>query len=121
MGLLKIDLDIGSSIVAAIALGLVVDDTGHMLVRYRAHRLNGLSPHDAAYQMLCELWRPVAVTTLVICIGFSVMNFADMIPFHTFSRLLSATMLYALVTDLLLLPALLVQFDRSNPPSLLKA
>lgn len=116
MGLLNIDLDIGSSVVAAVALGLVIDDTGHMLVRYREQRRAGYAPPDAARAMIAELWRAVLATTLVICVGFSVMNFAEMIPFRTFSRLLSATMIYALFADLILLPALLITFDRPPKP-----
>lgn len=116
MGLLGVHLDIGSSVVAAVALGLVIDDTGHMLIRYRAHKLAGKLPREAAWSMLSEFWRPVLGTTFVICVGFSVMNFAEMIPFQTFSRLLSATMVFAVFADLVIMPALLMTFDRAESP-----
>ncbi len=112
MGFFGIDLDLGSSIVAAVALGIVVDDTGHMITRYNAHRKQGKPRERAVRLMLREMWRPVTTTTVVIAIGFIVMNFAPLVPFHTFGRTLTATMLYALVCDLILLPALLLHFDR---------
>ncbi len=117
VALLGFDMDIGSSIVAAVALGMVVDDTGHLITRYRAHRSAGLPPELAANRMVSELWYSVAVTTTVIAIGFSVANLAPLVPFHTFSRTLTATMILAVFCDLLLLPALLIQFDREQKPA----
>ena len=111
MALLGIDMDIGSSIVAAVALGMVVDDTGHLVSRYNAHRRAGLAPQAAAHQTMSEQWYSVLVIAIVIAIGFSVANFAPLVPFHTFSRTLTATMLLAVLCDLLLLPALLIHFD----------
>ncbi len=117
MVLLGIDLDIGSSIVAAVALGMVVDDTGHMVARYVAHRRTGLDPRPAAEKMLSELWYSVLMTTVVISVGFFVANFAPLVPFHTFSRTLTATMILAVFCDLFLLPALLVHLDRDRKPA----
>lgn len=112
MGLLGVPLDFGSSIVAAIALGLVLDDTGHLLARYYGYKREGIAPPDAVRQSLEELWRPIVTTTVTTIVGFSIMNFANLVPFHTFSRLLSAAMLYALVGDLVILPGLLKHFDQ---------
>lgn len=117
MGLTDIDLDLGSSIVAAVALGIVVDDTGHMTSRYVAFRREGRTRDHAVRLMLREMWRPVAITSFVIAIGFFIMNFAPLTPFHTFSRALTATMLYALACDVVLLPTLLLHFDRADGPS----
>jgi len=112
MGLAGIDLDLGNSIVATVALGLVVDDTGHLIMRYRSHRVSGNEPRSAVELMLREHWSPVIVATLVIVLGFAVLNMAPLVPFHSFSRALSATMLFAIIGDLLLMPPLLVHFDR---------
>ncbi|MBI3743903.1 MAG: MMPL family transporter, partial [Chloroflexi bacterium] len=112
MGLTGIDLDLGNSIVTAVALGLVVDDTGHLIMRYRTRRLEGKSPTEAVDLMMREHWSPVIVATLVIVAGFSVLNFAPLVPFHSFSRALSATMAFAVLGDLILMPPLLIHFDR---------
>jgi predicted RND superfamily exporter protein len=112
LGFTGIGLDLGSSVVSAIALGIVVDDTGHLIARYDDCRRGGSTPEAAARRMLTELWMPVLTTSLVIVIGFSVMNFAELVAFHTFSRTLSIAVICALFGDLVLLPALLVHFDR---------
>jgi predicted RND superfamily exporter protein len=64
--------------------------------------------------MLVELWRPVLTTSLAVVIGFSVMNMAEIATFHTFSRTLSIAVVFALFGDLILLPALLIHFDRGK-------
>lgn len=115
MGLAGVDLDLGNSIVASVALGLVVDDTGHLIMRYRSHRRDGYAPRASVDLMLREHWSPVITATLVIVLGFSVLNFAPLVPFHSFARALSATMVFAILGDLLLLPPLLIHFDRDTP------
>jgi predicted RND superfamily exporter protein len=112
LGFSRIGLDLGSSVVSAIALGIVVDDTGHLIARYHECRRAGSAPESAARRMLADLWKPVVTTSVVIVIGFSVMNFAELVPFHTFSRTLSVAVICAVFGDLVLLPALLIHFDR---------
>ncbi len=114
MGLAGIDLDLGNSIVASVALGLVVDDTGHLIMRYRTHRKAGNAPRAAVDLMLREHWSPVIKATFVIVLGFAALNAAPLVPFHSFSRALSATMAFAILGDLLLLPPLLIHFDRDK-------
>jgi predicted RND superfamily exporter protein len=117
LGFMQIDLDLGSSVVSAIALGIVVDDTGHLVARYEKHRRAGSAPEAAARLMLVELWKPVLTTSVAIVVGFSVMNLAELVPFHTFSRTLSMAVICAVLGDLVLLPVLLIHFDRRRGPS----
>jgi predicted RND superfamily exporter protein len=114
LGYAGIDLDLGSSVVSAIALGIVVDDTGHLIASYMRHRREGCAAEVAARSMLIELWRPVLTTSLAIVIGFSVMNLAELATFHTFARTLSIAVVFGLFGDLILLPALLIHFDRGR-------
>jgi hypothetical protein len=114
LGLSGIELDLGSSMVMAIALGLVVDDTGHLIIRYRTNRLAGCAPREAIDLTMRAHWSPVIIATLVIVAGFSVLNFAPLVPFHSFSRTLSATLAFAVLGDLILMPPLLIHFDRSG-------
>ncbi len=93
------------------AVGLVGDDTGHSRTRYQELRF--VWPAErAARQASSELCMPVIATTVTIVLGFLAFNVATLVPFHTFSRLLSATMVYALFGDLVILPSLLAHFDR---------
>ncbi len=114
LGYAGIDLDLGSSVVSAIALGIVVDDTGHMIASYMRHRREGCAAEAAARSMLLKLWRPVLTTSLAIVIGFSLMNLAGLATLHTFARMLSMAVAFALFGDLILLPALLIHFDRGR-------
>lgn len=111
IGIFGLDLDIGTSIVSAVALGLVVDDTGHMMMGYRKSKLKGETSKASTKTLFQNYQSTVTVTTITIVIGFSAMNFAGLIPFHSFSQLLSATVAYALVCDLIILPNLLTHFD----------
>lgn len=112
LGWLNVYLDIGASIVSAIALGLVVDDTGHFLVAYLGYRRKGKTAIYSVCKTLQNRTEQILVTSLVIVIGFIPMLFAPLVPFHTFAVLLGATMLFALIGDLIILPSLLVHFDR---------
>ena len=116
MALLGIPLDLGSSIVASICLGIAVDDTSHYLMRYQMTKTtNNCDSQSAARQTSAELNRPIITTTLAIVIGFLWMNMADLVPLQTFSRILSIALLVALAADLWILPALVARFDRSSP------
>jgi len=110
MGIYGVYLDIPMSFAAAIALGLVVDDTGHMVARYDVLRRNG--DKDAHEIMVNEYWRPVFITSVTVVLGFAVMNFAEMTSFQVFSRIICVTMTCALIGDLVILPVLLKHFDR---------
>ncbi len=112
MGVFRVYLDIPMSFAAAIALGLVVDDTGHMVARYDVLRRSGAK--DATQTMVREYWRPVFITSVTVVIGFAVMNFAQMTSFQTFSRIICVTMTCALIGDLIALPVLLKHFDRRH-------
>ncbi|MBV1905226.1 MAG: MMPL family transporter [Pseudomonadales bacterium] len=113
LALLNIPLDLGSSIVASICLGIAVDDTSHYLMRYQAIRTEkNCSPAIAAGLTSGELSRPIITTTLAIVVGFLWMNLADLVPLQSFSRILSIALLVGLATDLWVLPALLARFDR---------
>jgi predicted RND superfamily exporter protein len=119
LGLTGTELDIGNSIFATCALGLVVDDTGHIVTRFKDLLGTGVTAAAAAKRSIAELRRPVVTTTLAIVIGLSVLNFSELVPFHSFSQILILSLLLALFGDAILLPALLTHFgetekDRNN-------
>ena len=115
LGLLGIPLDLGSSIVAAVALGIAVDDSSHFLMRYQSLKRKRLSCEECARRALQELKKPILTTTLAIVAGFAWMNLAEMTPFHSFSRVLSVALIIALIADLYVLPYLVARFDRPLP------
>ncbi len=113
LALLGIPLDLGSSIVASICLGIAVDDTSHYLMRYQVIKSTKQCDSKTAANLTSkELARPIITTTLAIVIGFLWMNMADMVPLQTFSRILSIALLVGLSADLWILPALVTRFDK---------
>jgi hypothetical protein len=114
LGLTGTELDIGNSIFATCALGLVVDDTAHIVMRFKELRQAGEATDEAANRSIVELGGPVATTTLAIVIGLSVLNFSELVPFHSFSQILILSKTLALCGDTILLPSLLTHFSKSE-------
>ena len=112
MGVLGIPLNTGSAMVATIALGIAVNDTVHFMLHYRECRRHGLDVDTAVERTFVEVGRPIILTSIVTCLGFSVFLLSDFQPIFHFGLLAGLAMLAALGGDLLLLPSLLRLFDR---------
>ena len=112
MGLLGIRLDVATVTIAAIVLGLVVDDTTQFLYRYREMRRQHSEPRDVVFNTVRSVGRPMLITTVVLAGGFSVLGLAAIKSVAYFGLLLAAALVSALLADLLVVPALLVVWDR---------
>ncbi|MEZ6184427.1 MAG: MMPL family transporter [Planctomycetota bacterium] len=109
MGLTEIPLNTATVTVAGIALGLVVDDTIHLLHAFAEARRSGLSQGLATRRMLLHVARPVLVTSAAVGAGFGVFALSPFRPTLFFGLLIAVTMAIALACDLGLLPALLLR------------
>lgn len=106
MGWLGIPLDLMTITIAAIAMGIAVDDTIHYIHRFLEER----KAHDYAESIrLTHSSVGVAIlyTSLLIVAGFSVLSFSDFVPSILFGLLTALAMILALLTGLCLLPLLL--------------
>ena len=112
----KINFAVAGSI--SIALGIVVDDTIHILSDYQHLRKQGVSPQQSIKTTLIETGPALLLTTLVLATGFSVLNFASFIPNQHTAQMITAMVSSAIVFDFLLLPYLLVRFDHKIFPFL---
>jgi predicted RND superfamily exporter protein len=107
MGWLGVPLDSTTVMIAAVALGLAVDDTIHTMAE--------LEPGDRriSAHRLSEVLRRVApahtLTSLVLASGFAAVALSEFVPVARFGALAIVGIVAALGGDLLLLPALLVQ------------
>lgn len=110
LGHLGIPVEMGSSIVAAIAFGILLDDSTHLLVRVRDYVKSGYDPSTSVLQALNDLIRPIAASTLIICIGFSVFFFAQLQTFADFALVVLVTLVTALASDVLVLPLTVRRF-----------
>lgn len=101
------ELTAGNVIVFAISLGIAVDDTIHLLARFRDVQEKGLSTRLAIEAALQSSGRAIVLTSVLIICGISVLAFSDFVPTRRFAELTSVTMCTALPGDVILLPALL--------------
>ncbi len=112
MGLLHVPLDTATVTVAGIALGLIVDDTIHILHRYAAARGDGTATPAAVADTLYIVGRPVLVTSLAVAAGFGGFAFSPFPPTFYFGLLIAWTSISAVACDLVVLPALLLLRSR---------
>ncbi|MBU1004045.1 MAG: MMPL family transporter [Proteobacteria bacterium] len=102
MGLFGIPLNIGTAMVAAIAIGIAVDDTLHFMVRYNKEMLRLKDQEQAMEVCIHAELRPVISTSLALALGFGVLAFSQFITIIQFGLLSALVMVTALVGDLLL-------------------
>jgi len=109
MGWLRIPLDLMTITIAAIAMGIAVDDTIHYIHRYLEEPA-GTSGEEAVTRTHSTVGHAILYTSLIIILGFSLLSFSDFIPSVLFGLLTGLAMAVALVADLCLLPVLLRRF-----------
>lgn len=107
MGLGGIELNLATSIIAAVALGISVDDTVHYMARLNRLVKTSPSQREALLGTLGLIGRPVVATTLTLAVGFLVMMTSNFAIISSFGWLTAMTMLIAMACNLLLLPAIL--------------
>jgi len=108
MGWFGIPLNTGTTMLAAIALGIAVDDTVHMMVRYNHEmKVSGEQSERILYNCLLREGRPIIYTSVALFFGFGVLVFSNFNPNIQFGYLAALVMVYALLADLLLTPVLL--------------
>lgn len=114
-GLLVGQVGFGLSIVMAMTLGIVVDDTVHFLSKYLlARRQLGASPEEAVRYAFETVGRALVVTSLVLMGGFSVLAMSSFAQNSDMGRMTALIIFLALVADFFILPPLLLWLDRAD-------
>ena len=118
MGLAGIPLDMMTTTIAAISIGIGVDFAIHYLHRYRLELSGGADASKAVSVCHASIGRALYLTGLTIIVGFSVLVFSNFVPTIMFGLLVAVAMGLALIANLSLLPSLLVLTNRSaaTPP-----
>ncbi len=107
LGWAGISLNVNTSVIAAIAIGIGVDNCIQYLVRFQRRRREGLSAQAATRQSLVRAGGPMCAAAAVVALGFLVFGLSSFTPVSQFGLLSAFIMGFNLVTNLLLLPALL--------------
>ncbi len=108
MPLLGIGLNPGTVMVAAVALGIIVDDSAHLLVAMRRQINAGAGAREATVAAIKEVGGPVISTSLVMVGSMAMLTFGSFAPGIHFGVVTMIIVVSALLADLLLLPRLLV-------------
>jgi hypothetical protein len=106
MALAGIPLDVVTVMIASITLGVVVDDTIHLLHGFERARGAGLAPGPAMSDALLRSGHALLFSGLVLALGFATLTLSEFRPTARFGQLTAVTIAVALAAELLLLPAL---------------
>jgi len=101
-------LQITSALTFSLCLGLAVDDTIHVLIRYRMNLEHHQDQQEAIEQTIGEVGPALIVTTTILLGGFVAMLTSPMPGLQLFACLSGVTLVTALVGDLFLFPAMLL-------------
>jgi len=107
MALFGVTLNVGTCMVAAITIGIAVDDTLHLMVRYNKELKQLKDEHRAIVAAVRAEFFPVLTTSLGLAGGFIVLGFSSFIPVMQFGLLSALVMFLALIADVILTPVLL--------------
>jgi len=110
MGWLHIPLDIMTITIAAIAMGIGIDDTIHYIHRFKIEFAKDNRYYFSMHRTTNSIGNAMYFTTLVIVIGFSILTMSNLVPTIYFGLLTMMVMVSALTSDLILLPKLLLLF-----------
>ncbi|MDC7994738.1 efflux RND transporter permease subunit [Altibacter sp. HG106] len=114
MGFLGVPIKPSTILVFSIAFGISVDDTIHFLAKYRQELIsNKWRIKKSVYAALRETGVSMFYTSIVLFFGFSVFTISSFGGTVALGALVSATLLFAMLANLLLLPSLLLSLERS--------
>ncbi len=109
LGYAGVPLNMLTVTVAAISIGIGVDDAIHYLHRYRIE-LAEHSPAEAIRRTHKGVGAAMYYTSVTVTVGFGVLSLSNFIPNVTFGLLTGLAMVFALLANLVLMPALLMLF-----------
>ncbi|NOZ68622.1 MAG: MMPL family transporter, partial [Deferribacteres bacterium] len=104
------------SVIVAMTLGIVVDDTIHFMSKYlRARREDGANPFEAIRYSFATVGTAMWITTAALVGGFMVLSFSGFKLNSEMGLMTAITITLALALDFLFLPVLLMKVDREKP------
>jgi predicted RND superfamily exporter protein len=114
MGFLGVPIKPSTILVFSIAFGISVDDTIHFLAKYRQELIaNNWKIKKSVYAALRETGVSMFYTSIVLFFGFSVFTISSFGGTVALGALVSVTLVFAMLANLLLLPSLLLSLEKS--------
>jgi len=110
MGWLGIPLDLMTIIIAAITVGIGVDDTIHYVHRFHREIRRDHDYWGAVFRCHHSIGRAIYYTSVTVMLGFSILVLSQFVPTVHFGTLTGLAMLISLLANMTLLPLLIVKF-----------
>jgi len=115
MGWLGIPLDMMTITIAAISVGIAVDDTIHYIHRFRKEFRVNRNYLESMHRSHGSIGHAMYYTSLTIIVGFSILALSNFIPSIIFGIMTGLAMLVALISSLTLLPQLIILIKPFGP------
>ena len=115
MGWLDVPLDMMTITIAAISVGIAVDDTIHYIHRFKEEFAKDRNYTNAMHRCHGSIGHAMYYTSVTIMIGFSILTLSNFIPSIYFGLLTGLAMFIALIAALTLLPQLLIMTQPFGP------
>jgi predicted RND superfamily exporter protein len=117
MGWLGVPLNYTTLLIAPVALGIAVDDTMHMVTRYRHEFQRCGNYAEALESSMKGVGRALVITSVVLVVGFLALLGSSLTSQADTGILLASTIVVALLADFLLMPALILTLEPFGPES----
>jgi predicted RND superfamily exporter protein len=114
MGWMGMGLDVGRAMIAAVLIGIAVDDSVHVLSQYKKRRVAGDDPGAAIRGAILHSGRAVVTTSLALSLGFLTLMASAWQTISSFGFFVALAILGALAAALFVLPALIFAFERGG-------
>ena len=109
-------IGMAAATITATSLGIIVDDTVHLLTKYlRGRREQGYSKEDSIRYSFRTVGKAVTINTIILTAGFSILAMSSFKVNEESGILTAIAVVSALILDFLLLPALLLILDKNKP------
>jgi predicted RND superfamily exporter protein len=108
MGWMGIPLNISTSMIAVIAIGIAVDDTIHYFSEFNVQLRQSGDQEKAILETVQVVGKPIVFSALALIAGFAIVCLSNFQPIRHFGLLASVTMVVDLVAELLITPALVM-------------
>ena len=108
-------IGMAAAIITVTSLGIIVDDTVHLLTKYlRGRREKQLNTEDSIRYSFNTVGKAIAINTLILTAGFSILAMSSFKVNEETGILTATAVVAAIILDFLLLPALLLVLDKKS-------
>ena len=114
MGIFNIELKVATALIFTIALGIAIDDTIHLLSRYKTEMTKTTSSMRALKTAYLSTGKAIILTSIILSSGFVVFTMSEFYSTFYIGLLVSITLLIALTSNLVILPLLISKFYKKK-------